>query len=165
MPAPRTDIDRDGIAASVALHGIRATARMTGEPVGTVQDIARAARVTMPTSAVRTVTQRVTAVRTPTEIGSIQSIRPAHQVITNALAELGKASALAIARRGHLVLESAAERATADPERAMAESGDVLATAKGLQVANVPGFEREQTGGPAVQVNIGIASMLPAPED
>ncbi len=164
MPALREDIDRHAVAAQIALMGIRPTARATGLPVGTVQDIAEQMNVTLPAKPMRLVpieTKRA-PVRSLQDESLQPSLRPAHAVITDARTEAGRAASLHVALRGAVVLESAYQRALDDPERALAESADVLSTAKGLQVANVPGFEREQAASAQAVVNIALLGIAPS---
>ncbi len=154
MPGPRADIDREGIAASVALHGQRETARRTGVPLGTVQRIAIAAGVRTPDPLTRPA-KRITEV---SRVDAGQVGTPAHAVVTDALAGAGADTRLNVALRGQLVTRAALERATIDPERALAESPLIASEVKAQQGANVPGFEREVQ---SAHVAVNILHMPP----
>jgi hypothetical protein len=163
MPAPRTDIDRNTVAASVAMRGIRGTAREMGLPVATVQDIAKAGGVVVPGALTRTVTERTTSVQSVQGANGLHQ-QPMHALITDEMARLGAKSKLAVAKYAARVLPYAAKTAKLDAEKALTMAGDVKSVVSGAQMANVPGFERQVDDRSSMVVSIALLGLPPEPE-
>lgn len=146
MPAPRTDIDESGIAARVALQGIRPTAKATGLPSSTVRDIAKRQGVKVPDQAMRLVPVTPPMAPRPHSLASAQlSAQPPHAVITDELTRLGSDGRLYAARVGVGVLRHHAGTLEADPEAVSARIDEAVGATKLLQNGNVPGWERQAT--------------------
>jgi hypothetical protein len=165
MPAPRTDIDEQGVAARIALQGIRPTARALDLPVATVRDIAYRNNVKVPDMATRLVpasTQERVQQRPAYREGEALSTQPAHAVLTDEVASKGSRGRLAAARIGCTTLEGIADTVEAEPERGVILVDSALTAAKLMQTSNVPGFERQSDQAPAqVLVQVGLLAVAP----
>lgn len=80
----------------------------------------------------------------------------AGQILADTAREDAHATRLAFIRRARVVVESAAVRAEADPEKALAEAPLLASEATTLQRANAPGFERQQEQQAQQVVNIAL---------
>lgn len=98
-------------------------------------------------------------------VTKLPSVTTAAVVLADSLAENGKASQFAIAKRGKLVLEAALERAHDDPEKALQESPLIAAEVKSQQGANVPGFERQPEATASMVVNLALLGADPVAMD
>lgn len=144
MPAPRTDINREGLCAAVALHGYRAAARQFGESPATVFRIAKAAGVKPGVPQAKAQRIPVSTDEASEQIETApRSNMPAHQVISDYALDLAGRSQLAMLERNCHVLEYAAKIAKTQPGRALAQTQDVLGTARAAAIAQTPGFRAE----------------------
>jgi hypothetical protein len=163
MPAPRTDIDRDGIAARVALQGVRQTAKATGLAPSTVMDIARAKGVKVPEKAMRLVPVEPERIASARVTSAHASAQPAHKVIQDELSRLGSESRLSAALYAQRTLKYASDVAQDAPEMALADAQNVKAVVGVAQGANVPGFERQSEQSAGTVVNIALLGLPPEP--
>lgn len=147
MGALRTDINREAVCASVAVKGYRQTAREFHIPHQTVESIAKAAGVRPGKAAVQIAhaqserSDRTAAIQTPSD--ARPSERPAHTVVTQYALDLAQRSQLALLERNALVLEYGAKIAKSQPGKALAQTQDILGTARAAAIIQTPGFRPE----------------------
>jgi hypothetical protein len=142
MPAPRTDIDVQGVCYRVAMQGIRPTAKATGLPVATVRDIAKRHNVIVPDASTRLVPASTQAQPIHTGVHT-PSTQPAHAVATDELAGNGQEGRLLASRAGVKALREVNRVMDADAAAGLVAVDSALTAGKLLQTANVPGWERQ----------------------
>lgn len=153
MPAARTDINKEGLCAAVALKGYRAAARQFDVPVATVFRIAKAAGVKPGVPQSKPNPERVSTSEASERIETpARSNTPAHTVITQYASDLAERCQLALLERNTHVLEYAAKIAKTQPGRALAQTQDVLGTARAAAIGQTPGFRAEGDQRPSGQL-------------
>jgi hypothetical protein len=164
MPAPRTDIDVQGVATRIALRGIRGTARDTGLPVATVRDIAKREGVKVPDASTRLVpasTQDRVQQRPAYREGDPLSTQPAHSIATDEVSANGARGRLSASRIGATALETIEQGMGAEPEKSLLLLDSALTAGKLLQTGNVPGWERQREQVGTQVVNIALLGVPP----
>jgi hypothetical protein len=157
VPAPRADINRDAVAASVAMVGQRETARRLNVPLGTVQRIAKEAGA-VPPRPVMQPQRRTTAVAS---VRGTVGTPPAHVLISDEIQRNGATARLAMSQIAARTLPHVAGMALESPEMALEHAGNVASVVGSAQRANVPGFERQQDQQSATVVNIALLGVPP----